>query len=145
MRVRVRLREIEPADLPVLFEHQRDPVANAMAAFPPRERDEFMAHWERILADPEARIRAVEVDGRLAGNVVSFVRDGQREVGYWIGREFWGGGVATAALAAFLDLETERPLYAGVARWNAGSLRVLAKNGFAACGDEGDLVILRLD
>ena len=145
MRVRVRLREIEPADLPVLFEHQRDPVANAMAAFPPRERDEFMAHWERILADPEALIRAVEVDGRLAGNVVSFVRDGQREVGYWIGREFWGGGVATAALAAFLDLETERPLYAGVARWNAGSLRVLAKNGFAACGDEGDLVILRLD
>ena len=145
MRVRVRLREIEPADLPVLFEHQRDPVANAMAAFPPRERDEFMAHWERILADPEALIRAVEVDGRLAGNVVSFVRDGQREVGYWIGREFWGGGVATAALAAFLDLETARPLYAGVARWNAGSLRVLAKNGFAACGDEGDLVILRRD
>ena len=145
MRVRVRLREIEPADLPVLFEHQRDPVANAMAAFPPRERDEFMAHWERILVDPEALIRAVEVDGRLAGNVVSFVRDGQREVGYWIGRELWGGGVATAALAAFLDLETERPLYAGVARWNAGSLRVLAKNGFAACGDEGDLVILRRD
>ena len=145
MRVRVRLREIEPADLPVLFEHQRDPVANAMAAFPARERDAFMAHWERILADPEALIRAVEVDGRLAGNVVSFVRDGQREVGYWIGRELWGGGVATAALAAFLDLETARPLYAGVARWNAGSLRVLAKNGFAACGDEGDLVILRRD
>jgi RimJ/RimL family protein N-acetyltransferase len=141
----VSLRVVEPTDLPVLYEHQRDPLASAMAAFAARERDAFMAHWERILADPEVRVRAVEVDGRLAGNVLSFVHDGRREVGYWIGREFWGGGVATAALAAFLDLETERPLYAGVARWNAGSLRVLEKHGFAACGEDGDLLILRLD
>jgi RimJ/RimL family protein N-acetyltransferase len=141
----VSLRAVQPADLPVLFEHQRDPLANEMAGFPARERDAFMAQWERMLADPEVRVRAVEVDGRLAGFVLSFVRGGRREVGYWIGREFWGGGVATAALAAFLDLETERPLYAGVAKWNAGSLRVLEKHGFAACGDGGDLVILRLD
>ena len=52
--------------------------------------------------------------------------------------------MATAALAAFLDLETARPLYAGVARWNAGSLRVLEKCGFAVCAEEGDEVTLRL-
>ena len=142
---RVLLRPIVSADLPVLFEHQRDPLASEMAAFPPRERDAFMSHWERILADPDVRVRAVVADGRLAGNVVSFVRGGRREVGYWLGREFWGAGVATAALAAFLDLETERPLYAGAARWNAGSLRVLEKCGFAACGEEGDLLPVRLD
>jgi RimJ/RimL family protein N-acetyltransferase len=90
------------------------------------------------------RVQAVVADGRLAGNVLSFVHDGRREVGYWIGREFWGAGVATAALAAFLDLETARPLYAGVARWNAGSLRVLEKCGFAVCAEEGDEVTLRL-
>jgi RimJ/RimL family protein N-acetyltransferase len=143
--MKVRLRDVEPADLPTLFEHQRDPVATEMAGFPARDRPAFMAHWERILADPTLRAQAIVADGRLAGNVVSFEHDGRREVGYWIGREFWGGGVATAALAAFLDLETARPLFAGVARWNAGSLRVLEKCGFAVCGDEDDEVTLRLD
>lgn len=143
--MKVSLREVEPADLPELFEHQGDPVANAMAASPARDRPAFMAHWERILADPVVVVRAIVADGRLAGNMLSFERDGVRQVGYWIARELWGGGIASAALAGFLDVETRRPLYAGVARWNAGSLRVLEKCGFAACGDEGDLVILRLD
>src|SRR5687768_17650272 len=116
-----------------------------MAAFPARGRDAFMAHWARITRDPSVRTRTVVYDGSVAGNVLSFVHEGRREVGYWIGREFWGAGVATAALAAILDLETARPLYAGVARWNAGSLRVLEKCGFAVCDEEGDEVTLRLD
>ncbi len=128
----VSLREVEPADLPVLYEHQADPVAVAMAAFPPREYDSFIAHWERSLADESIVARAIVADGRLAGHVVSFLRDGEREVGYWIGRELWGGGIATAALEQFLRIETRRPLRAGVASHNAGSLRVLAKCGFAA-------------
>jgi RimJ/RimL family protein N-acetyltransferase len=140
----VRLRDVEPDDLPVLFEHQRDPVANAMAAFPARDREAFMAHWERILADPSVVVRTIVADGRLAGNVLSFEHDGRREVGYWIARELWGGGVASAALAGFLRVETTRPLYAGVARWNAGSLRVLEKCGFAVCADAGETVTLRL-
>jgi RimJ/RimL family protein N-acetyltransferase len=143
--MKVTLREVSTRDLPILFEHQRDPAAIAMAGFASRERAAFMTHWERILADPGVRARAVVADGRLAGNVVSFEHESRREVGYWIGREFWGAGVATAALAAFLDLETARPLFAGVATWNAGSLRVLEKCGFAACGVDGDEVTLRLD
>jgi hypothetical protein len=35
----VRLRGVTEDDLPIFFEHQRDPVAKRMAAFPPRERD----------------------------------------------------------------------------------------------------------
>jgi RimJ/RimL family protein N-acetyltransferase len=144
--VKVELRPVQAADLPVLFEHQADPAATEMAAFPTREREAFMAHWERILADETVIARAVVADdGRLAGNVVSFEHDGEREVGYWIGREFWGGGIATAALAAFLEVETARPLHAGVARHNVGSLRVLEKCGFAVSGQDGDHVILRLD
>ena len=142
--MKVVLRAVSPNDLPVFFEHQRDPVATEMAGFPPRDRAAFTAHWERILADPDVLARAVTADGRLAGNVVSFEREGRREVGYWIGRELWGAGVATAALAAFLDLETARPLFAGVARWNAGSMRVLEKCGFAVCAEDGDEVTLRL-
>jgi RimJ/RimL family protein N-acetyltransferase len=141
----VELREVKAADLPVLFEHQADPVATELAAFPSREREAFTAHWERILADETVIARTVVADGRVVGNVLSFERDGEREVGYWIGREFWGGGIATAALAAFLEVDNARPLHAGVARHNVGSLRVLEKCGFAVCGHDGDHVILRLD
>jgi RimJ/RimL family protein N-acetyltransferase len=140
--MKVELRPVEAADLPVLFEHQADPAATEMAAFPTREREAFMAHWEKILADETVIARAVVADGRLAGNVLSFEHDGEREVGYWIGREFWGGGIATAALAAFLRVETRRPLYAGVAEHNRGSLRVLEKCGFEPVGVDGDLVVL---
>jgi RimJ/RimL family protein N-acetyltransferase len=142
--MKVELRAVEPADLPVLYEHQADPVAASMAAFPSRDREAFMAHWERILADETVVVRAIVADGALAGNVLSFDRDAVREVGYWLGREFWGSGIATAALVAFLRIETTRPLYAGVARHNAGSLRVLAKCGFVAGGEEDDRVLLRL-
>jgi hypothetical protein len=41
------LREVVEADLPVFYEHQRDREAAAMAAFPARERDAFMAHWAK--------------------------------------------------------------------------------------------------
>ena len=48
-------------------------------------------------------------------------------VGYWLGREFWGRGVATRALARFLGVVTGRPLHARVATNNQGSIRVRAQ------------------
>ncbi len=44
------------------------------------------------------------------------MQTGQREVGYWFGRQYWGKGVATRALAAFLDHVAVRPLYAHVVK-----------------------------
>ena len=35
----VLLRDVEEDDLTIFFEHQRDPVANEMAAFAARDRD----------------------------------------------------------------------------------------------------------
>jgi RimJ/RimL family protein N-acetyltransferase len=132
----VQLREVAEGDLPILFEHQRDPEANRMAAFPARGREAFMAHWRKILSDERIITRTVTVDGQVAGNLVCFEESGRQEVGYWIGREYWGRGVATQALAAFLGQVTTRPLYAGVARHNAASIRVLEKCGFTM-SDEG--------
>lgn len=135
-------------DLPIFFEHQRDPVANRMAAFPPRERDAFMTHWGSILRDASVIVRTIELDGNVAGNVVLFGFERRREVGYWIGREFWGRGVATRALSAFLQEVEERPIYAGVAETNVASIRVLEKCGFTAMetSDEEHVgeVLLRL-
>jgi len=130
------LRAVTKDDLPTLFEHQSDPESNRMAAFPPRDRDAFGAHWVKILADPKVLTRAISVDGVLAGYVLSFERFGKREVGYWIAREHWGRGIATRALAAFLLLDPVRPLYARVATHNTGSIRVLQKCGFAVTDEE---------
>ncbi len=101
-----------------------------MVAFDSRDRAAFDQHWAKILADATNLIKTVIVDGQVAGNVLSFTRDGKREVGYWIDRVYWGRGVAAGALSAFLCLEQKRPLYAGVAKHNAASFRVLQKCGF---------------
>ena len=127
----VRLRNIEPNDLPIFYEQQLDPDAARMAEFPARDRASFDAHWEtNILGNPDAITQTILFDGEVAGNIGSWPQDGLRLVGYWIGKEYWGKGVATRALAAFLRLVTDRPLHAHVAKHNVGSIRVLEKCGF---------------
>jgi RimJ/RimL family protein N-acetyltransferase len=135
----VRLRDVAEADLPIFFEHQLDPDANRMAAFTARDRDAFMAHWARILGDESVITKTVVFDGHVAGNVLSFEQSGQPLVGYWIGKEYWGKGVATRALSEFLGYVKVRPLYARVAKHNAGSIRVLEKCGFKICDEDNAL------
>jgi RimJ/RimL family protein N-acetyltransferase len=142
--VEVALRPTRPDDLDVMFDHQADPEAAEMAAFPSRERDAFMAHWARIMADDTVVSRTIDVDGAVAGNIVSWIQDDARMVGYWIGRDYWGRGVASAALALFLEQVATRPLWAHVARHNVGSRRVLEKSGFQPYSQDADEYVLLL-
>ncbi len=138
MKPEVLLRDIEPDDLPIFFEHQRDPVAVAMVVFRSREKAEFDAHWAKILADNSSLKKTIVADGQVAGHIASFGRDGKREVGYWIDRLLWGRAIMSQALPAFLRLEQQRPLYAGVAPHNIASIRVLQKCGFTLCQSPTD-------
>ncbi|TMK76907.1 MAG: GNAT family N-acetyltransferase [Actinobacteria bacterium] len=125
----MELREVIDEDLPIFFEHQRDPESNAMAAFPARDREAFDAHW------------------------ASWEQEGERPVGYWIDRAHWGRGIASRALPAFLRIVTARPLVAHVAKHNVASRRVLEKSGFVVVeeskadfeGTEIDDLTMRLD
>src|SRR5262249_13461733 len=128
------LREVVEGDLPALYEYECDPEAAAMAAFPSRDRDAFMAHWAKTLANESALTMAIVSDGEVAGNIGCWEADGQRFVGYWIGREFWGRGLATQALAELVGMVEARPLYAHVVKSNVASIRVLEKNGFVEVG-----------
>ena len=83
-----------------------------------------------MLGSPETLVRTIVWDGQVAGNIESWNLQGRRLVGYWIGREFWGKGIASRALAAFLELDAVRPLHAWVATHNVASKRVLEKCGF---------------
>ena len=107
-----------------------------MAAFPSRDREAFMAHWAKIMQDESVILKTILFEGQVAGNVLSFVLSGEREVGYWLGQEFWGKGVATQALSEFLAKMHERPLYAHVAKHNLPSRRVLEKCGFVVIGED---------
>ncbi len=132
----VRLRDVVDDDVPLFFTFHADPDSARMAGVPLREHEAFMQHWVRIRADENTMIRTILADDRVAGYVLSFVRHGAREVGYWIDRAFWGRGIATDALRAFLAIDRSRPLCARIAKHNAGSLRVATRCGFVVTGED---------
>jgi len=123
------LRERIDADLGTLFEFQADPEASAMAAFP-RDLSAFLEHEAKIKADPSAITGTIVAGGGVVGSIGSWEVEGERDVGFLLGRDHWGNGYATAAVRAFLDVELHRPLHAHVADHNVGSRRVLEKCGF---------------
>ena len=137
--MRCVLREVLDEDLVVLFEQWADPVAAHMAAFTPpdhMDRDAFERRWARLRADDTVLNRAILVDGDVVGTIGSWGDPGEREITYWIGRAYWGRGIATAALRTFLTVERSRPLHARIAHDNVGSRRVLEKCGFRVVGTE---------
>lgn len=136
MANQILLRDVIESDLPILYEQQLDPDATAMAAFPSRDREAFMAHSARIMSDESVIFKAIIFDGQVAGSMMSWVMEGEREVGYWLGKEYWGKGIATQALAQYVESVRTRPLYAHVARHNIGSRRVLEKCGFKVIGED---------
>ena len=85
---------------------------------------------------------AIEVDGVLAGGMgmtlLGDLHAGGAEFGYWLGKQFWGRGIATEAVALFEEYAFSMPglrrLQAGVCAPNIASTRVLEKNGFVREG-----------
>jgi RimJ/RimL family protein N-acetyltransferase len=132
----IRLRDVIIDDLPVFFEHQIDSDAVEMAAHPPRDRDAFQEHWLELLSKESVIKKTILLDDLVVGYIMSFVYFVVREVGYWIGKEYWGQGIATRALLEFLDQVPLRPLRASAAKHNRGSLRVLEKCGFRLVGED---------
>ncbi len=132
----VRIRPVEDDDLPIFLAHQDDPIAAAMAAFPTRAPDVFYEHWATIRADPTNYTRTIVADDEVVGDIVSWLDHGSRQVGYWIGRDHWGKGFATAALRLMLDEITDRPVTAHIVPANIGSQRVVEKCGFVRVGEK---------
>ncbi len=140
----ILLRDVSASDLPIFFEQQLDPVATQMAAFPARDRDAFMVHWAKIMAGESNILKTILYGDQVAGNIVSWEHDDEREVGYWLGRAFWGKGIATQALALLLQQVSSRPLTAYVVKHSLASIRVLEKCGFTRTSEEGEEVKLIL-
>jgi RimJ/RimL family protein N-acetyltransferase len=134
---KITLRPVTEADLPILFQQQLDPEAVAMSAYPSKDRGEFMRHWEGILKNKDMTARTIIYKEKVAGHILCW-KEGKYEqrIGYWVGKEFWRRGIASATVTEFLTKIKIRPLFAEVANHNSASKRVLEKNGFAL-HDEG--------
>lgn len=127
------LRDMTEDDLPVFFEHQKDPEAVHMAAFTPEDpedRNAFTLHWTKILGNDSIIKKTIVFNGEIVGHVDSFERDGDPEVTYWTAKEHWGKGLATRSLSEFLKIVNKRPLYGRAAKDNMASayLKNVASN-----------------
>ena len=154
----ITIRKVEPSDLETFYVHQLDPEAIRMAAFvgrDPKDKTAFDAHWNKILNSSRITQRTIVAGGQVAGYIGCFPHGEDMEVTYWLGREFWGRGLATQALNRMLHLVVDRPIFARTAADNIGSIRVLQKCGFKIIGknkgfakgrgEETEEYILRLD
>ena len=127
------LREVRDEDLPLLFKQWADPVAVHMAAFTApdhMEWDAFERRWSRLRADETVLNRVIVVDDEVAGTIGSWGEPGERGVTYWIGRSYWGKGIATDALTAFLAAERSRPHHAHAPPTMVALRPVLEECGF---------------
>jgi RimJ/RimL family protein N-acetyltransferase len=126
-------------DLEVLFEFQKDEMSNQMAAFisgNPNDKDAYLEKWEGIVKNVQIPMKTIWLESQIVGSVLCFSFGEETNVSYIIGREYWGKGYATRALAMFLELFANKTFYARTAFDNFGSQRVLEKNGFKKIGTE---------
>lgn len=136
------LRPWRPSDRASLIHHVNDDaVARNLRRVPHPYTDADADSWLGVVATdpPPEGIWAIEVDGAAVGAIG--LERGQDieiysvEVGYWLGRAYWGRGIATEALravtaAALAEADIAR-IYAPVFSWNPASMRVLEKAGYA--------------
>ncbi len=72
-----------------------------------------MRHWEGILKNKAIVARTIVYKEKVAGHILCWKEKYEHRVGYWVGKPFWGRGIASAALAEFLRDVKIRPLFAG--------------------------------
>jgi RimJ/RimL family protein N-acetyltransferase len=140
----VLLRYVTGSDLRIFFQQQLDPVAAAMDEPIATDWKAFLAYWSGPGSSPGCFTRTILSDGQVAGYLTSYSGLNTREVGYRLGREYWGRGIATRALTIYLhEIEHSRPLGAQTRPENLASQRVLTKCGFRFDGLTSELT--RLD
>ncbi len=142
---RLVLRPLEPDDAAPMTPLADDPGVSRMTTSIPHPFSRDMAEGfvaRMRQADPAREIAlAVErVDGAFMGVLGIHPKDGlAAELGYWLGRPFWGAGYMTEAVTAALDWAREgwgrRVLTSGHFADNAASGRVLTKAGFLYTGE----------
>jgi ribosomal-protein-alanine N-acetyltransferase len=151
---RVHLREFDRADLDAVHAYASDPDVVRYMDWGPNATADSQAFLDDAIAlPPTARDRyplAIEVDGQLIGGAelrVVSAANRRGEIGYVLGRPWWGRGYATEAAElltrfGFGELGLHK-VAATCHPDNIGSARVLTKIGMAPEGHLRDHVLVR--
>lgn len=141
------LRPWRAEDAAAILSHANDPgvAANLRDVFPSPYTLADGEWFVRDCMEKEGRgrlCRCIVIGGKAAGSIGLFLGNDvyrkSAELGYWLGRSFWGRGIMTAAVRALCE-EGFRTwdifrIYAEPFASNAGSRRVLEKAGFTLEG-----------
>ncbi|MBS0211952.1 MAG: GNAT family N-acetyltransferase [Proteobacteria bacterium] len=136
------LRAWRDEDAVALVAHADDArVAHSLGERFPHPYTPDDAHWFIANARQEGRekIYAIQINGEAAGSIGVTQGEGverhSAELGYWVGRAYWGEGIATAAVRAIVPHALREwrlyRLYARVFADNPASMTVLERCGFA--------------
>ena len=136
MPTSIQLRPVLADDAALFFEHHLEVRPLPAGASLADRKAVFCDRWMQMLADETVLARTIVSKGDVAGYVVCSRQHEQPTISSWLGRKFWGHGIATQALQDFIDLVEERPVYARVAYDNLAALQVLRKTGFAIIGHD---------
>ena len=138
---KITLRPIRTSDLESLVQNANDPlVANNMAdLFPhPYTIQDGRDFIEMVRSDKKAYRLAIIFEDKLVGMIgLHFMQDIFRinaEIGYWIGSNYWGKGIASEVIPQMVEIGFEtfeiNRIFGRVFGTNVGSQRVLEKSGF---------------
>ena len=140
---RLLLRRWEDSDAENLYTYASDPDVGPIAGWPPhRNIDESRDVIKNVLSGKEAYAICLKEDGKaigaielkLNGHTDMTDRDDECEMGYWLGKPFWGQGIMPEAVKemlrhAFEDLGMQK-VWIGYYEGNNRSKRVQEKCGF---------------
>lgn len=140
---RLVLRPWLESDAPACFKYAADPLVGPPAGWPPHRDEADSARIIRqLLAVPETWALALKETGEPVGciglkcgaNTDLTDRQDECELGYWLGRPYWGQGLMPEAVRAVLRHAFEdlgmRAVWCGYYEGNVRSLRVQEKCGF---------------
>ena len=140
---RLILRPWSESDAEDLYRYAADPDVGPIAGWPVHTSEENSREIIRtVLSDPETYAVCLKSDGKAIGSIGLKIggttdmtdRDDECELGYWLGKPFWGQGLIPEAVRALERLCFEelgcRRLWCGYYEGNEKSRRVQEKCGF---------------
>ena len=140
---RLILRRWEESDAENLYQYAKDPDVGPIAGWPPHQSvEESLDVIQNVFNGQEAYAICLKTDNKaigaielkLNGNTDMTERDDECELGYWLGKPFWGQGIVPEAARemlrhAFEDIGMQK-VWCGYYEGNLKSKRVQEKCGF---------------
>ena len=140
---RLILRRWEDSDAAGLYEYAKDPDVGPIAGWPPHQSiDESREVIRNVFQGKEAYAICLKTDGKaigaielkLNGHTDMTDRDDECELGYWLGKPYWGQGIMPEAVDEILRHAFEEigmtKVWVGYYEGNSKSKRVQEKSGF---------------